>query len=111
MDLASIWAFATLVSIMLSGLIAWLYIRRMLSLQKQQLTRRKKYLNPLLVFAGLSLVPSLSFTFLLVFSASSEVELEDWILAAIFPLACFGMFFIGFTFTYLIYLWWYGQRL
>lgn len=111
MDLASIWGFVTLVSIMLSCVIAWLYLRRMLSLQKQHLTRREKYVIPLLVFAGLSLIPSISFTFLLAFSASSEVEFEDWILAATFPLSCFGVFFIGFAFTYLVYLWWYGQKL
>lgn len=103
--------FIALAGMLLSGTVTWLYLQRAKSSRGRYLTRRKKYLLPLLPLAGTSFITCFGLVLVLRSSASPEMTHEvAWVVSSTIAIFCSGFLFVWLILSYLVNLWWHGQN-
>lgn len=108
-DMPAVGGFIMLISMLLSGVVTWFFLRRAKSSQRQHFTKWEKYISPLLTLAFTNIITFLGIVLMLIPNAAPQMTYKDWIVAATIPVACTGSLFLGLIFSYLINLWWHER--
>jgi protein-S-isoprenylcysteine O-methyltransferase Ste14 len=92
-----------------SGIVVWFYHRKATSPAGQHLTRKEKYIHPLIALAGTNLILGIGVALMFLPSAflQKNATFESWFLLSIMLISCPGFFLILFMLSYLVNVWWY----
>ncbi|MBN1220565.1 MAG: hypothetical protein JXM69_16705 [Anaerolineae bacterium] len=94
---------------LLSVVVGWFYTRKVNSPTGQHLTRKEKYVHPLIALAVTNLILGIGVALMFLPSVflQKNATFESWILLSMMLISCPGFFLILFMLSYLVNVWWY----